>query len=324
MDAIVLDRFGGVEELTQRRIRVPEVGDSDVLVRVQAAGVGSWDQEERAGDYAPYFEAGGLHSSFPYVLGWDAAGTVAAVGSAVSGFAPGDRVYAATIPVPRGGCYAEYVVVEADFVAQVPASLPTDQAGALPWDALTAQSGLDVLNQQRGQTVMILGASGGIGHLAVQLARQRGWRVLAVASGDDGVDLTQRLGAHESVDGRRRDVVDALRTVAPDGVDAALVIVGGEAGAKAMAAVKPEGRVAIPNGVAPIPDDRPNRDVTMFDGDRSRRATDRLNTSIDRGPFRVHLAEKFTRSQLSDAHRALQRHYLGKLVTVDQQEARPG
>lgn len=317
MDAVVLDRFGGVEELAQRRIPVPEVGERDVLIRVEAAGVGSWDREERAGDYAPFFEAAGLPSTFPYVLGWDAAGTVAAVGSAVTRFAPGDRVYAATIPVPRGGCYAEYVAVEADFVAQVPASMPTSQAGALPWDALTAQSGLDELDLQPGQSLMILGASGGIGHLGVQLATQRGVRVLAVASGDDGVDLARSLGAEAAVDGRRTDPVDALRNLEPHGVDAALLIVGGESGANAMKAVKPGGRVAMPNGLTPLPEDRASHDVTMFDGERSSRATDQLNALIDRGSLRVHLAEEFTRSQITDAHRALQRHYLGKLVVVD-------
>ncbi|HYI05226.1 MAG TPA: alcohol dehydrogenase catalytic domain-containing protein, partial [Reyranella sp.] len=116
MNAVVLDRFGGVDELSSRRIPLPEVGEDDVLIRVEFAGVASWDAFERDGGYDGAF---GVASTFPYVLGWDAAGTVAAVGRNVTRFDVGERVYASTMPVKRGGFYAEYGVVEAEFVARV-------------------------------------------------------------------------------------------------------------------------------------------------------------------------------------------------------------
>lgn len=311
MEAVVLDRFGGVDELTTRVVPLPEVADDDVLIRVAAAGIGSWDAVEREGEYDGAF---GVPSTFPYVLGWDGAGTVAAVGAGATRFAVGDRVYAATTPLPRGGFYAEYAVVDAEHVAAVPARMPIEQAAALPWDALTAQSGLDTLDLQPGQTLMVVGASGGIGHLAVQLARHRGTRVLAVASGDDGVALARRLGADAVVDGRRADVLAAAWEFAPDGVDGALVTVGGEVIERALRAVKSTGRIAWPNGTGPALTRAPDAVVIAYDGDRSRAATDRLNATIEAGALEVHLHRVFGVGGARDAHRALASHHVGKLA----------
>ena len=311
MNAVVLDRFGGPEELCFRTIPRPEVGENDVLIRVEYAGVGSWDATEREGDYDGVF---GVPSTFPYVLGWDAAGTVAAVGSGIDRFAVGDRVYAATTPVPRGGTYAEYAVVGAGHVAHLPERMPTAQAGALAWDALTALSGVDLLDLQPGAALMVFGASGGIGHLAVQIARHRGLRVLAVASGDDGVALTRRLGADASVDGRREDVLAAASVFAPDGLDAALVTVGGETTERALGAVKDTGRIAWPYGANPPLSASPRAAVSYYNGDRSSAAMDRLNTIIEAGGLQVHVDRTFPLAEARDAHLALREHYVGKLA----------
>lgn len=311
MNAIVMDRFGGVDELVQRRVPVPVPGEDDVLIRVEFAGVASWDAVEREGEYDGAF---GVASVFPYVLGWDAAGTVAAVGGKVTEFEIGDRVYAATMPVLRGGFYAEYGVVQAEYVAHVPDRLPTAQAGAMAWDALTALSGLDLLDLQPDDTLMVFGASGGIGHMAVQLARHRGLRVLAAASGEDGVALARRLGADAVVDGRRDDVLVAASEFAPGGLDAALVTVGGETAERALRAVKSSGRIAWPNGVNPSLGTAPEAPVLHHDGDRSRSATDRLNEIIGAGTFETHIARTFALEQVQDAHLALREHYVGKLL----------
>ncbi|RIQ36933.1 quinone oxidoreductase family protein [Jiangella rhizosphaerae] len=311
MNAVVLDRFGGVEELSSRRIPLPEVGDDDVLIRVEFAGAASWDAVEREGGYDGEF---GVASTFPYVLGWDAAGTVTAVGRHVTRFEVGERVYATTNPVKRGGFYAEYGVVEAEFVARVPERLPTAQAGAMPWDALTALSGLDRLGLRPDGTLMVFGASGGIGHMAVQLARHSGIRVLAVASGDDGVALARRLGADHVVDGRRDDVLAAAHEFAPGGLDAALVTAGGEIADRSLRAVKESGRIAVPNGVHPMPVTPPRAMVSSYDADTTRAATDRLNAIIETSAFEVHVARTFPLERVQDAHRALNDHYVGKLA----------
>ncbi|WP_341975634.1 NADP-dependent oxidoreductase [Microbacterium sp. LTA6] len=311
MKAAVLDRFGGAEELTTRLLPVPEVGEDDVLIRVYVAGVGSWDAAERQGEFEGAFD---LPSRFPYVLGWDAAGTVAAVGRNVTRFAVGDRVYAATTPLPRGGFYAEYGVVAEEHVTRLPDRMPFEQAGAMAWDALTALSGLDLLDLQPGASLMVFGASGGIGHLAVQLAGHRGLRVLAVASGDDGVALAERLGADAVVDGRADDVLAAAATFAPDGLDAALVTVGGETTERALQAVKESGRIAWPHGVYPLPSEAPRATLSHYDGDRSSTAAARLNGIIDASDFEVHVAQTFALDDVRSAHQALRDHYVGKLA----------
>ena len=227
MRAVALDRFGGLETLTVKTLPVPEVGPEEILIRVESAGVGQWDPFEREGGFAQML---GSEPKFPYVLGTDGAGTVVAVGERVDRFHEGDRVYAMAVGNPKGGFYAEYAAVKADDAALVPANLTTEQAGAMPADAITALCGLDAtLDLKPGESLLIFGASGGIGHLAVQLAKRMGVRVLAVASGDDGVALAGRLGADAVVDGHREDVAVAAHEFALDGLDAALLTAGGEA-----------------------------------------------------------------------------------------------
>jgi NADPH:quinone reductase-like Zn-dependent oxidoreductase len=162
--------------------------------------------------------------------------------------------------------------------------------------------------------VLIFGASGGIGHMAVQLAKRIGTRVFAVASGDDGVALAKRLGADAVVDGRKDDIAAAAQKFAPQGLDAALVTAGGEAAEKALTAVREGGRVAYPNGVEPVPKARPGVKVTAYDGEPDREVIEKLNRLIEVGPFQVHVARTFSLDQAANAHRALDQHYLGKLA----------
>src|SRR6185369_13125370 len=217
MRAVALDRFGGLETLSLQTLPVPEVGPDEILIQVESAGVGVWDTFEREGGFAKLF---GSQPKFPYVLGSDGAGTVAAVGKGVTRFKEGDRVYACSLASPKGGFYAEYAVVKADNAAIVPAKLPISQSGALMVDAITALRGLDdALRLKGGESLLIFGANGGVGHLAVQLAKRMGARVLAAASGEDGVALARRLGADAAVNGRKDDLAGAAREFAPDGLE---------------------------------------------------------------------------------------------------------
>lgn len=311
MNAVVIDRFGDIEELTPRIIPVPHVGTDDVLIRVGFAGIGSWDRIEREGRYDGAF---GMPSPFPYVLGWDAAGTVAGIGEGVDRFGIGDRVYAATMPVPRGGAYADFVVVDAEHVALIPADLPMAEAGALAWDGLTAQSGIALLDPAPGSTLMVFGASGGIGHLGLQLALARGARVLAVVSGDDGIALAEQLGAHAVVDGRREDVDHAVRAFAPEGLDGALVTAGGPQTDSALGWIKSTGTIAWPNGVGPLPRTTPRATIRRYDGDRRQAALQRLNDAVSSGALRVHVSATYPLDRVHDAHRALTEHFVGKMA----------
>lgn len=310
MRAVAMDRFGGPEVLKPRNLPVPGVGSGEVLVRVQVAGVGEWDPFEREGGYA---EMLGIEPEFPYVLGSEGAGVVVAVGERVGRFKEGDRVYACGFLNPKGGFYAEYAAVDASYVSYVPARLMITQAGAMSGVATTALRGLDdVLVLKQGESVMIFGASGGVGHVAVQLAKRLGTRVLAVASGDDGVALVERLGADATANGRTDDVLAAIRRFAPAGLDAALLTAGGEAVEKALRAVHDGGRVAFPKGIEPEPKPRSGLRFSGYYGAADSEIIGRLDRLIGAGPFEVHVAQTFPLDRAADAHRALDDHYLEK------------
>ncbi len=312
MKGVAIDHFGGLETLSVKSLPVPQVGDDEILIHVESAGVGAWDPFEREGGFAKLL---GIQPKFPYVLGSDGAGTVAAVGRQVAQFSEGDRVYACSLANPKGGFYAEYATAKADNAARVPDQISTEQAGALMIDAVTALCGLDkTLGLKKGESVMIIGASGGIGHLAVQFAKRMGARVFAVASGQDGVALAKKIGADAVADGHKDDVAALVRKFAPDGVDAALVTAGGPDVDKALATVRDGGRIAYPNGVDPEPKRRPGVDVQSYDGTPDPNLIDEINRLIDAGPFQVHIAQTFRLDQAADAHRALKTHHLGKLA----------
>ena len=313
MQAAAIDRFGDPDELKIQTLPLPELGDGQILLRVEAAGVGVWDPMEAKG----YFEKYGKPATFPYIVGFDGAGTVAAVGSAVNRFAVGERVWAWSFLNPKGGLYAEYAAVDADDVSHLPDKLTIDQAGGLGVIAFTALIGLDdTLGLTSGQSVLIHGASGGVGHVAVQFAKRMNLRVLAVASGADGVALCKDLGADEAVDGKTADLAAVARAFAPDGLDAALVLANPEPLADALSALKDGGTIAYPTGVVPAPE--PPRDavaVKEFSAVSVTRATfQTLEQLIAAGPFTVHVAKTFPLARAAEAWKMLDEHFLGKLV----------
>lgn len=312
MKAAAIDRFGGPEVLGLKTVAVPEVGPGEVLIQVEAAGVGQWDPSEREGEMEGYKPG---KTSFPHVLGTDGAGAVVAVGEGVKDRKVGDKVYAFGFLNDKGGFYAEYAAVKAHDTAPVPKGLSAEQAGVLAADGITALQGVDdTLKVREGTTLMVYGASGGVGHLAVQLAKRLGARVLAVASGQDGVELAKRLGADVVVDGRGGDVAKALQEFAPDGLAAALVLAGGEGVNKALEAVKKGGHIAYPNGVEPVPQGREGVKVTAYNGESNPQVLARLNRHIESGPFHVEVSKVYRLEEASRAHEAVGKHHLGKLA----------
>jgi NADPH:quinone reductase len=312
MRAVALDKFGGPETLKIQTLPIPQIESQEVLIRVEAAGVGAWDPFEREGGFV---EITGIKPRFPYVLGTDGAGTIAAVGKDVTRFKEGDRVYAAELGNPKGGFYAQYAAVTADNVSLIPGHLTIEQAAVLPTDALTALTGLEkVLRLKSGQSLMVFGASGGIGHLALQLAKRLGANVFAIASGDDGVQFVKKLGADSAVDGRSNDVLNAAREFAPNGIDAALVTAGGEKTDRALSAIRKGGRIAYPHGVMPEPTAPQGVDIDAYDGEFSSALIERLNELIESGPFQVQVDKTFPLEEAGNAHKSLNEHHLGKLA----------
>ncbi len=312
MHAAALDRFGGIDEIRMHTLPTPEIAPDEVLVRVEVAGVAVWDPYEREGGFAKMF---GIKPHFPYILGSDGAGTIVEIGNRVHGLKIGDRVYGASLVNPKGGFYAEYIAVKAGNVSLLPSKLTMEEAGVISSDAMTARLGLEeMLNLKKGESLMIFGASGGIGHIAVQLAKRMGARVFAVASGDDGVALVKKLGADAAVDGRKEDVLGAGRKFAPQGFDAALVTAGGESADRALTAMRSDGRVAHPNGVMPAPKVPAGVQIKAYDVEIDPNATKKLNHLVETGPLEVHVARTFSLEEAAEAHRALGTHFLGKLA----------
>jgi len=298
--------------LKVQTVPIPELADNEVLIRVHTAGVGAWDPFEREGGFIEYIQG---EPKFPYVLGSEGAGTVAAVGKNVDSFAEGDEVYASAFLNPKGGTYSQYAVVNSDLVSHIPGDLSIEQAAVFSGDGHTALRGLDdTLKLKPGESIMIFGSSGGIGHLAVQLAKRMGARVFAVASGEDGVELAKSIGADVVVNGREEGVLEAAREFAPEGIDAALITAGGEAANRALSAVRINGRVAYPNGVNPIPDPPHEMSVDAYNGDPDREILERLNDLVEAGPFEIHIYKTFPLDQAAEAQEALEKHHLGKIA----------
>ena len=312
MNAVTIDRFGGLEVLKPSRRQVPAVGAGEVLIRVAYAGVGAWDPFEREGGFV---ELTGEQPTFPVTLGSDGSGRIAAVGAGVERFHEGDEVYAM-----GGGFYAEYVVLNADTVSLLPDGLPLDQAGAMPVVALTALHGLsNTLHVAVGEAVLIYGASGDLGHIAVQMAKRMGAQVLAVASGDDGVAMVRELGADVVIDGKTADVAMAARDFAPDGLDIVLALAGGPGLDAAIAALRRDGRAAYPLGVEPEPKPRADVDLQSYDMTLDTPAVTKLkmvelNAMIASGPFAVKIAHVFPLREARAAQQALEKHRVGKII----------
>jgi len=311
MRAAALDRFGGPRVLRLHDLPVPSIAPSEVLIATHTAGVGSWDADMRAGWWP-----GRKRLSFPLVLGSDGSGTVAAVGSRVRRFAPGDVVYSFSFPNPKGGFYAEYVAVAAEDVGRPPRRLSLEEAGAVATIGLTALQGIDdALRIRRGESVVIHGASGGVGSLALQFAKMRGARVLATATDRAGIAFVRRLGANAAADGQRDDLRAAARAFAPDGVDAVFALAGGAPLMRLLDAVRRGGRVAFPNGVEPRPRKRRGLTVRSYDAATGVREFERLGRAIEAARLRVPIAAVFPLARAARAHdRLAKRHVHGKIV----------
>jgi NADPH:quinone reductase-like Zn-dependent oxidoreductase len=312
MRAAAIDQPGGPEVLTLHTVPVPAVATNEVLIALHSASVATWDIQIRKS------LAFIRQPKFPYILGSDGAGTVVAVGAGVTRFKSGDPVYGYCWDNPKGGFYAEYIVAPSDCISKLPKGVPLEAAGALGASGLTALSGVDrVLHLQRGDKVIIHGASGAVGTLALQLAKLRGARVLATASGDEGMALVRRLGADAVVDGRNGDVAAAAHEFAPNGVDAVLAFAGGEALDRCLEALRPGGRAAYPNGVEPVPKPRSGITITPYDalfGDEKVQLQ-QLNQAVEAEHIKVPIAATFDLADAASAHRRVEAgHVPGKVL----------
>lgn len=232
MRAISQNRLGGPEVLELVDVERPTPGPTEILIRVHAAGVNPVDWKTR--------ETGGIGPTGdpPFILGWDVSGVVEEVGAGASLFSPGDEVFGMPSFPFQAGAYAEYVAAPSRHFARKPSTLDHLRAAAVPLAGLTVwQSLVDTANIQPGQRVLIHAAAGGVGHLAVQIAKARGAYVIGTASAAKH-ELLRGLGADELVDYRTADFAEEVRDV-----DVVLDTIGLEYGPRSLKTLRRGGRL---------------------------------------------------------------------------------
>jgi len=222
MRAIVFDEFGGPEKLRMAEVSIPTPAADEVLIEVRCASVNPVDWKIREGMLADLFP-----HEFPIVPGWDAAGGIASVGKGVTAFHIGDKVYAyCRKPKIRHGTYAEYVTMTAEAVAPMPRNLDFAAASTIPLAGLTAWQALfDAGKLSAGGKVLVHAGAGGVGSLAIQFAKAAGATVYTTARGQNHA-YVKGLGADAAIDYTRVKFVDAVRALAPEGLDLVLDTMG--------------------------------------------------------------------------------------------------
>ncbi|MFD9225617.1 NADP-dependent oxidoreductase [Streptomyces sp. NPDC060064] len=308
MKAISYGHYGGPEVLEYGERPDPKVGPDSILVKVRAAAVNAVDWKAREGYLEAMFQA-----VFPVVPGWDVSGVVVQPGIAATEFAVGDEVmgYVREDVLCRG-TFAEYVAAPVRALARKPLNLSFEQAAGLPLAGLTAYQVLNrALEVGSGDTVLVHAAAGGVGSLAVQLAKHAGARVIGTAS-ERNHDHLRELGAEPVEYGE--GLADRVRALAPDGVDAAFDTVGGDALRVSAEVLAPQGRVA---SIA-------DREVLSLGGHYWWVRPDAADLTAlaelaEQGVITVHVDRTFPLEQTAEAHALnAQGRTRGKIVvTVD-------
>ncbi|HEY1854420.1 MAG TPA: NADP-dependent oxidoreductase [Solirubrobacterales bacterium] len=309
MKAIVQRSYGGPEVLALEEMPAPEPIATEVQVRVHAAGVNPVDLKTRAGKGM----AGILEP--PMTVGWDLAGTVRAVGVGVTRFRIGDEVLGMPWFPREAGAYAEYVTAPSRHFVAKPHALTFEEAAALPLAGLTAwQIVVDALAVQEGDDVLIHGAAGGVGHLAVQVAKARGATVFASARAEQA-EWLRELGADRVIDYRNQRFEDLLGDL-----DAVVDLPGGGLGQRSLEALRPGGTLLQVRGTV-------EEELRAAGAVRRQRVTgflvepdpvglNGLVALIEAGRLRVHVDTVVELERAADAHRSAEEHHGGGKIVL--------
>lgn len=306
MRVVRIHRFGGSDVLSIDTIALPEPKDDEIRLRIDAASVNPVDFKIREGKFAPVDQ-----SRLPFPMGRDASGVVERCGSGVTDVAVGDILYA--MSGMGQGTYADYVILRPGEYAARPQSLDHAHAAAVPLAALTAWQGLfDHGGLTKGQRVLIHGAAGGVGHMAVQFARHAGAKVIATASSHD-LDFVHELGADQAIDYRGQPFEELVKDV-----DMVLDLIGGDTRERSFQVLRPGGVLVSTVG-------EPSQEKAKEFGVRavgymaqsSAQQLTQVARLIDAGEVRVNIAKHFTIEQAAAAQDFLEHeHVRGKVVLV--------
>ncbi|WP_405661479.1 NADP-dependent oxidoreductase [Streptomyces sp. RK9] len=294
MRAVSPRAWGAPDVLVPVEVDRPEPGITEILVKVHAAGVNPVDWKTRAaGEF-------GTWGDTP-ILGYDVSGTVEAVGPGVTLFAPGDEVFGMPRFPEQAGGYAEYVVAPARRFARKPAAIDHVEAAALPLAALTAWQGLiETAELRAGQRVLIHAAAGGVGHLAVQIAKAQGAYVIGTARADKH-DFLRSLGADELIDYTTTDFTEAVRDV-----DVVLDGVGGAYGDRSLPVLRRGGHLVTLPDPGGLPDAERARQAGVHTGwtivEPDRHGMLEIARLVAEGRLRAEVAATFPLAQAAEAH----------------------
>ncbi len=305
MKAVRIHAYGGAEVLAYEDAPRPVPSKGEVLIRIEATSVNPFDCALHAGYLAAYF-----NHTLPLILGTDVSGTIEELGPGANGFVVGDAVYSRA-GVARDGANAEYAVVPVSDVAAKPPSLDHIQAAALPHVTLTAwQALIELANLTKGQTVLIHAAAGGVGHVAVQLAKWRGAKVIGTASMN--LPFLHELGVHQAIDYSAVPFESVVSNV-----DVVLDTIGGDTQQRSWG-------VLNPGGILVSTVQQPSQEAAAAHGVRqamvvSSPPIDKVLTQVaalvESGQIKPHVSTVLPLHEIREAHRMLEgKHTRGKIV----------
>ncbi len=304
MKAVRIHSFGKPDVLVYEDALRPTPGPVEALVRIHAAGVNPVDWKIRSGTFK------GMNLPMPFILGFDISGVVESVGADVKGFKPGDEVFA-YMSLRRGGGYAEYAAVPESELAVRPKSIDHVLSAGVPLAALTAWQALfDTAGLKEGQTVLIHGGAGGVGHFAVQLAKSRGAKVIATASAPNH-DFLKSIGADQAIDYRTQKFEEHAKDV-----DVVLDTVGGDTLARSYQVLKPGGYL-VSIVQPPDPEMLAEREIKgrVILVQPNGKDLSEIAALIDAGKVKPHVSETVPLQDVAHAHIQSQGgHTRGKIV----------
>ncbi len=313
MNAAFFEEYGEPDVVQSDTLPKPEPGEGEVLVRVKSAGVNPVDTAIVRG-----FLKEMIPAELPAVPGWDLAGTVEETGFAAHRFKPGDEVYAyARRPIIGQGTFAEYVTIPESYLALRPQNISMEEVGGIPLVGLTAyQSLFDAGNLQHGQMILILGASGGVGTFAIQLAKTKGVEVIGVAS-EKNHNYMKELGADHTIDYSDNHVGEAVSAIAPGGVNFIYDCSRGDAFGQVMesGALKEGGKIV--SITKSKPDISEDIDFSYVFVEPNARQLELISELADAGSIRVPVTKSYSLDDVPEALKAIEKlHTRGKIVVT--------
>ncbi|SFD47820.1 NADPH:quinone reductase [Bacillus sp. OV194] len=307
MKAVVINEYGGRDQLVEKKVNDPKPGPKDILIEIHATSINPVDWKIREG-----YLRDNLSFTFPIILGWDAAGVVKETGSSVTKFKPGDEVF--TRPATeRDGTYAELLAADEELVAFKPKNLTYEEAASIPLVGLTAwQCLVEFAHIQEGQRVLIHAGGGGVGSFAIQLAKAKGAYVLSTGS-KDSEEIIKESGADEFID---YNVKDFAETIEP--VDIVFDTIGGEVQHNSYKVIKPDG-ILVSIVSPPVQKEATNHSVkagfVFLDPDGDQLAE--IGKLIEEGKIKPFVGETFplTQEGVRKAHELSESHHAkGKII----------